>query len=185
MIAVAPTNELVSNLNRSSVLNQSENLNHTADTGEISNLSASPKIPQTTIVPTPTKLPPTNPAQKRNEIPTPPPPVNAPRSVVFALFPGVLRGGGNAEQKIRADKELVELRLRLSLDRDYENYRIVVQNFDGKEIGRREKLKASKKTVVISLPAAAFQPDDYTVILSGKTKGEYVDLAHYNFRILK
>lgn len=186
LIAVAPTNESVSNLNRSSVLNLSGNLNQTADTGEVGNLSASPKTPQTTTTPMPTKLPPTNPAQKQNEIPTPTPPVNAPRSVVFALFSGVLRGGdGNAEQKIGASKELIELRLRLSLDREYENYRIVVQNFDGKEIGRREKLKASKKTVTVVLPADAFQPDDYTVILSGKTKGEYVDLARYNFRILK
>ncbi len=194
LIAVAPTNESVSNLNRSSHLNPSENLNQSgnlnqfADTNENNQPFPSPsKTPQTTNAPTPPKLPQTNQTQKQNEVPTPTPPINAPRSVVFALFPGVLRGGGDsgAEQKIGNGKESVELRLRLDINREYEDYRIVVQNFDSKEIGRREKLKASKKTIITSLPAAAFQPDDYTVILSGKTKGEYVDLARYNFRILK
>lgn len=191
LIAVAPTNELVSNLNRPSNLNPSENLNQSGNlnqsvnTNEITKPSPSSQTPQTTV-PTPTKLPQTNQAQKQNGVPTPTPPVNAPRSVVFALFPGVLRsGGGDAEQKIGTGKESVELRLRLDINREYEDYRIIVQNFDGKEIARREKLKASKKTVITALSATAFQPDDYTVILSGKTKGEYVDLARYNFRILK
>jgi len=185
LIAVAPTNESVSNLNRSNSLNPSENLNQSANTSEISKPSPSPKI-STTTVPTPTKLPQTNQAQKQNRELTPTPPVNTPRSVVFALFPGVLRGGNSGvEQKIGDGKESVELRLRLDISHNYEDYRIVVQDFDGKEIGRREKLKESKNTIITSLPAAAFQPDDYTVILSGKTKGEYVDLARYNFRILK
>jgi hypothetical protein len=107
---------------------------------------------------------------------------------VFALVGGVSRGGGNVvEQKIEPGAKVVELQLRLDLEREYEDFRIVVQDSDGNEVGRHEKLKAPKKGGLLStaLPAASFKPDDYTVILSGRTKGAYEEAARYSFRVLK
>ncbi|MBA4122867.1 MAG: hypothetical protein H0X72_10460 [Acidobacteria bacterium] len=64
-----------------------------------------------------------------------------------------------------------------------------MQDSDGNEVGRREKLKATKKgglpSVAAALPAASFKPDDYTIILSGGTKGAYEEAARYSFRVLK
>ena len=114
--------------------------------------------------------------------------VNALR-VVFALsFGGLTRGGGNAaEKKIEPGAKVIELQLRLDLDRTYEDFRIVVQDSDGKEVRRLERLKATKKgdLLIAALPAASFKPDDYTVILSGGTKGAYEEAARYSFRVLK
>lgn len=195
LIAVAPTNESILNLNRSNGLNpsgnldQSGNLNQSANTSEVNKSSPTPKTPQPSTIPTPMKSPQTPNAQQPTPAATPTKlqqTNQAQKQVVFALFPGLLRSGSSdAQQKIGNDTESVELRLRLVLNRDYEDYRVVVQDFEDKEIGRREKLKASKNTVTVVLPAAAFQPDDYKVILSGKTKGAYVDLATYTFKILK
>jgi hypothetical protein len=144
------------------------------------------------VSPQPAKSPQSNQGQKKNENPAPPPvvkpTVNAPR-VVFALsFGGLTRGGGNsAEKKIEPGAKVVELQLRLDLDRTYEDFRIVVQDSDGKEVGRSERLKATKKgdSLTTALSAALFKPDDYTVILSGGTKGVYEEAARYSFRVLK
>ena len=106
--------------------------------------------------------------------------MNARRSVVFALFAGVSRSeGSNVEKKIESGTKVVELQLRLDVERKYEDFRIVVQDSDGNEVGRREKLKATSRaglpSVAATLPAASFKPDDYTVILSGGTKGACAD----------
>ncbi len=190
LIATAPTNESTQNPNQSTVSNQPVN------TGETGNVSPAITTPQPTIAvpPQPTKSPQSNQERKQNESPKPTPvakpPVNAPRSVVFALFAGVSRSEGNAvEKKIEPGAKVVELQLWLDLERKYEDFRIVVQDSDGNEVERREKLKASNKgglpSVAAALPAVSFKPDDYTVILSGGTKGAYEEAARYSFRVLK
>jgi hypothetical protein len=188
LIATAPTNESTQNPNQSTTSNQ------LANTGEIGNVSPAIITPQPTIAvsPQPTKLPQSNQGRKQDESPKPTPiakpPVNAPRWVVFALVPGVSRSEGNAvEKKIELGAKVVELQLRLDVERKYDDFRVVVQDSDGNEVGRREKLKATKKGGLLrtALPAASFKPDDYTVILSGRTKGAYEEAARYSFRVLK
>jgi hypothetical protein len=178
LIVTAPTNESIPNLNRSIAPNQPVNTNE--------------NISHTVTTPQPPKSPQSNQEQKKSESPTPTPvvkpTVNVPRSVVFTLVGGVSRGGGNtAEQKIEPGAKIVELRLRLDLEREYDDFRIVVQDSEGNEVGRREKLKATKKdsSLTALLPAVSFKPDDYTVILSGGTKGAYEEAARYSFRVLK
>lgn len=195
LITTAPTNELTQNPNQSNVSDQP------AKTGEIGNISPAITTPQPTIaVSPPKKSPPSNQGQKQDEIPKPTPvfkptpvvkpPVNARRSVVFALFAGVSRSeGSNVEKKIEPGTKVVELQLRLDVERKYEDFRIVVQDSDGNEVGRREKLKATSRaglpSIAATLPAASFKPDDYTVILSGGTKGVYEEAARYSFKVLK
>lgn len=189
-IVTAPTNQSAQNPNQSNASDQTENRLETVD--------ASPTIttPQPTNAnsPQPTKLPPGNQERKQAENPKPAPvvkpPVDTRRSVVFALFSGVSRGGSSAaEKKIETGAKFVDLQLRLDLEREYEDYRVVVQDSDGNIIERREKLKATKNgglpTVGVKLPAGRFKPDDYTAVLSAKTNGEYAEAARYSFRVLK
>jgi len=190
LIATAPTNDSTQNPNQSTVSDQPVN------TGETGNVSPAITTPQPTIAasPQPTKSPHSNQGRKQDEIPKPTPvvkpPVNAQRSVVFALFAGLSRSeGSSVEKKIESGTKVVELQLRLDVERKYEDFRIVVQDSDGNEVGRREKLKATRRggltSVAAALPAASFKPDDYTVILSGGTKGAYEEAARYSFRVLK
>lgn len=188
LITTAPTNEPAQNINDSNNLNQSE---IARQTGNVAPSTATPQMTNA-VSPQPAKSPQSNQGQKKNENPAPPPvvkpAVNAPRSVVFALIAGVSRGGGNAaEQKIEPGAKLVQLRLQLDTERKYDDFRLVVQDSDGKEVGRSERLKATKKgdSLTTALPAASFKPDDYTVILSGGTKGVYEEAARYSFRVLK
>jgi hypothetical protein len=189
LIATAPTNESTQNPNQSTTSNQ---LANTGETGNVSFASTTPK-PTTTVSPQPTKLPQSNQGRKQDESPKPTPvvkpPVNAKSFVVFALsVSGLTRGGGNAaEKKIEPGVKFVQLRLQLDTERKYDDFRLVVQDSDGKEVERRERLKATKKgdSLTTALSAALFKPDDYTVILSGGTKGVYEEAARYSFRVLK
>lgn len=109
---------------------------------------------------------------------------------VFALVSGVLRGSGvGTEKRIEPGSKTVELNLRLDLEGHYDDFRIIVEDSDGREVARRSRLKMLTKgglpTVVASFPSTLFKPDDYTVILGGKTDGEYRDVDRYSFRILK
>lgn len=182
LIVTVPGNKSTPDSNQSNVSNQSGSL------PESGNLSPANTTPQ------PTKSPQNNREQKPDESPKPTPaakpPVNAPRSVVFAMVSGVSRSQGDAaEKKIEPGTKVVELRLRLDFERKYDDYKIVVQDSKGNEIGRRERLKASRKdglpTVVAALPAKSFEAGDYKVVLSGGTKGAYQEEAEYSFRILK
>jgi len=183
LIATAPTNEPAQYANGSNNLNHSESVRVTA------NVSS----PIATTLPT--KSLPRNQGQKQNEKPKPTPAaeptVTVSRSVVvFALSIGVSRsGGGEVEKKIEPGVKDVELRLPLDVEREYDDFRVVVQDSDGNEVARREKLKATKKGtlpfVTAAIPAKPFKPDDYTVILSGGTKGIYQEAARYSFRVIK
>ncbi|HEX8736012.1 MAG TPA: hypothetical protein VF721_11860 [Pyrinomonadaceae bacterium] len=182
LIVTVPENKSTRDPNQSNISNQPVN---TPETGNVSPAKTTPQ---------PAKSPPGNQGRKQAESPEPTPaakpPVNVPRAVVFALVSGVSRSEGSAvEKKIEASTKAVELRLRLDLDRKYDDYRIAVQDSEGNEVGRGEKLKASRKdglpTVVAALPAKSFKAGDYTVILSGGTKGAYQEAARYSFRVLK
>lgn len=120
--------------------------------------------------------------------PRTPPPSSVP--TVFALVSGVLRGGGDvAEKRIEPGSKIVKLNLRLDLERDYEVYQIVVQDSAGREVARRVRLRAGSEnslpTIVISLPAVLFRPDDYVVILSGGEGRQYSEVDRYSFRVLR
>ncbi|HEX8266325.1 MAG TPA: hypothetical protein VF596_13045 [Pyrinomonadaceae bacterium] len=190
LVVSAPTND------STQIPNQPNASNQPVNTGEAGNAPPANITPPTNAAsPAPTKSPQSIREPKKNENPAPTPfvkpAVDAPRSVVFALVTGVSRNesNGGAEKKIEPGAKVVELQLRLDVEREYENFRIIVQDSDGNEIGRRDKLKATKKrglpSVTATLPAASFKPDDYTVILSGSTKGAYEEAARYSFRVLK
>lgn len=184
--------------NPSGQLSQNTNSPPPGDKGGSSNAVG---VSDTTTLPSPT-LPatpvPTGPQQDMR----PPAPARTPRTApprtappaspptVFALISGVLRGsGGVAEKRIESGSKIVKLNLRLDLDRDYEDYRVVIQDSDGREVARRARLRAERKnglpTVAVALPAALFQPDDYTVILSGGQGGQYNEVDRYSFRVLR
>jgi hypothetical protein len=182
LIVTVPENKSAPNSNQSNVSNPPANVPET--------VNAAPA----NTTPQPAKSPPDNQGRKPDESPKPTPavkpPAKSPRSVVFALVSGASRSEGSAaEKKIEAGAKVVELRLRLDLERKDDDYKIVVQDADGNEIGRREKLKAIRKdglpTVAVALPAKSFKAGDYTLILSGGTKGAYQETARYSFRILR
>jgi hypothetical protein len=193
LIATAPTNESTQSLNQPSASTQ------IANTVEIGNASPSatttPKLTTTVSQPQSTKSPQSNQEQRKNENPAPTPVVkpteNAPPAVVFAFsVVGLTRSGGSSvEKKIEPGVKFVELQLPLDPDREYEDFRVIVQNSDGKVVGQSKGLKTRKKgngkNVIASMSAAPFEPDDYTVILSGKTNGVYEEAARYSFRVLK
>lgn len=189
LVASAPINKPTQSPNQPTASTQP------ADTGETGNVSPAiiTPTPTTAIAPQPTKSQPINQEQKRNENPAPTPivkpTVNPPSSVVFAFsVVGLTRSGGNSvEKKIEPGTKVVALQLPLEPENKYDDYVVVVQDSDGKEVGRREKLKATKKgnSLIATLPAIFFKPDDYTVILSGGTKGSYEEAARYSFRVLK
>jgi len=111
-----------------------------------------------------------------------------PPPVVFDLLPGMTRSEGSGiEKKIEPGTKVVVLQLRLDLEREYDDFRIVVQDSDGNEVERGEKLKSTKTGSLLTfvLPAESFKPNDYTVILSGGTKGVYKVIDEYSFRVLK
>ncbi len=119
------------------------------------------------------------------------PNANEPRPDIFELSADrtTRSGGGGVEKKIEPGVKDVELRLPLDVEREYDDFRVVVQDSDGNEVARREKLKATTKGnlpfVTAKIPAKRFKPDDYTVILSGGTKGVYQEAARYSFRVIK
>jgi hypothetical protein len=118
----------------------------------------------------------------------PTPPASPP--TVFALVSGVLRGGGvGAEKKIEPGSKFVEFHLRLDLEVEYSEFSLAIEDSNGHEVVRRGRVKMITKgglpTIVASFPAALFKPDDYMVILNGKTNGEYKEVDRYSFRILK
>lgn len=147
------------------------------------------------LTPTPAPTPPRNgvrlPTPNRN--PRHPSSETAPPAssrTVFALVSGALRGGANvSEKRIEQGSKIVELRLRLDLDKDYDRYRVLVQDAEGREVAGRSRLKATgikvMPTVVAALPAELFRPGDYTVILGGGKGGQYQEVGRYSFRILR
>lgn len=170
--------------------------------GETQNSSPSPvtrQLNSNTLDTTPRATPSTNPTPeplRKNPTPgqRPPRPAQAPAPqprTVFALVSGILRGEavGTAGKRIEGGSKLVELRLRLDLEQSYGDYRVVIENSEGKEVARRERLKATMadglQTVAVALPAARFEPDDYTVTLSGRARGGYTEVDRYSFRVLK
>lgn len=185
-IAKAPTNQTLENTN------SIDNLNRTEITR--SNEKETPAVPQVspTDSPLPVKTPQSVQTPKQIETPKPTPvtkpTVNASTPVVFALFPGVLRGESSvAEGKIKPNNKSVKLDLRLDLEKNYEDFLVVIEDSNGTEIAKHGNLKKvkNKESLSVEFPSEKFKPDDYTVRLRGKTNGEYVNVARYSFRILK
>ena len=125
----------------------------------------------------------TRPAPARPARPAPPP-------TVVALVPGALRGGRDvAEKKIEPGSQLVELNLRLDVERSYGDYRVVIRDSGGREVARRARLKPSNRdglpTVAVALPSALFRPGDYAAVLSGGERGRYEEVGRYAFRVIE
>ncbi len=186
LIAKAPTNQSLKNINSISNLNQTE-----IGRNNENEMSA---VPQSSPAdsPLPVKTPRSVQTPKQVETPKPTPvakpAVNASTPVVFALFPGILRGEGNAaEGKIKPNNKSVKLDLRLDLEKNYEDFLVVIEDSNGTEIAKRANLKKAKnkESLSVEFPSEKFKPDDYTVRLSGKMNGEYVTVSRYSFRILK
>lgn len=122
------------------------------------------------------------PAPNRPARPAPP--------TVFALVAGALRGGSDvAEKKIEPGSKIVELNLRLDVERAYKDYRVVIRDSDGREVARRARLTPSNRnglpTVAVALPSALFLPGGYTAALSGGRGGRYDEVGRYSFRVTK
>jgi hypothetical protein len=109
------------------------------------------------------------------------PNVDEPPPVIFEL-PVAMRtrsGSSSVKKKIEPGTKVVVLKLALVSGSQYDDYRVVVKNENDVIVEQRERLKATKKgdSLIVSLPAASFKPDnDYTVVLSGRIKGVYKEL---------
>jgi anti-sigma-K factor RskA len=187
LIVTAPTNEGGQNVNQSPDLNQS------ADSHNSNQISSPLVMLETapTLSPKRIESPPRNTGQRQGESPRPSPekPI-APSSVVFALVSGVTRNQGQAaEAVIRPSTKLIRLKLTVNAENTNQNFQIIVQDSNGNEIARRDKLKPTKKggalIIDAAFPASSFKPDDYTVILNAGIKDENQEVDRYFFRILK
>lgn len=185
-IAVAPSNQSAQNSN----LNNANQIEITRAENKEDLPTPQPSVAES---PAPQKTP--NSVQTTKEIEKPTPtPTNKPTekkspSVVFALFPGGLRGvEDNGSRKIIApNTKTVKLELKLVGASNYEDFLVVIEDSDGREIARRGNLKKSKngKLLIVEFPAESFESDTYKVSLSGRKNGEYTNLSFYSFQVLK
>ncbi|HEX8149982.1 MAG TPA: hypothetical protein VF591_22560 [Pyrinomonadaceae bacterium] len=157
------------------------------------NVNATPSPSPTAELASPTPLSPRHDEQPQKPgggvHPTPERPTRpAAPPTVFALAPGVLRGGSAvAEKRIEPGSTAVELRLRLDIERAYDDYNLVIRDSGGREVARRTRLKPATRsglpTVTVALPSSLFRPGDYTAALSGGSRGRYEEVGSYSFRI--
>lgn len=106
------------------------------------------------------------------------------RTPVLALFSHTLRSGG-IMPTLAVDNEVKDARLLLNLQsRDYDRYRAEIVDPDGNVVHRSGTVKANGKKVVFSFPANNIRSGEYSVRLSGITKGNLTEsAADFSFRI--
>jgi hypothetical protein len=106
------------------------------------------------------------------------------------LAQGSVRDKGQT-YRVDLTNNIQRLRLELKLqDENHETYQAEVKTVEGKSIWRegdlKARLRASKKTIVIILPARQLLEDDYLVTISAAVAGGgYEEVATYFFTILR
>jgi hypothetical protein len=96
-------------------------------------------------------------------------------TVAVVLTAGLVRDSGTSNTlMIAPDTRLVELKLELA-DAKYENYRIVLQDGEGREFMSFYKAKPQRlgpnQFIIVTLAAKDLPTDDYLLKLSGASKG--------------
>jgi hypothetical protein len=128
--------------------------------------------------------------QKPEAVPTATPRVSVIASFVWTV-PGTRSLGNNAPRLIRIPpgNETVQLTLNfpdLSPDR-YSRFSASIQNSTGKEIWKRSDIKASRvksgSSMVLRVPAKQFQNGPFSLMLSGNSRGEWVDIREFYIKV--
>ena len=117
-------------------------------------------------------------------------PEQTPVSVItFLLTPGLVRDVGG-EKILRLPRGTRTVILNLNLNKDeYPNYQISLQTAEGREVWRRDNLKArhqrSGPTLAFPVPARLLPAGVYILILNGKTATVQTDLINqYAFNVV-
>jgi hypothetical protein len=118
----------------------------------------------------------------------PPQPPNAPASVFsFVLTPSAFRDGSNLPRlKLPAAARTVQLRLRLDNPQSFREFIVQIETIEGTNVWRSNRLTASGRQVLVSLPARLLPGNDYLVKLSGRAGGgQQQEIAGYPMRVAR
>ncbi|MBO0719387.1 MAG: hypothetical protein J2P41_01075 [Blastocatellia bacterium] len=101
--------------------------------------------------------------------------------------------GANAPRLIHIPPghETVQINLNfLDLAHDrYSRFSAVVQNSTGKEVWRRNDIKANRakagSAIILNIPAKQLKPGPYSLMLSGNKRGEWVDIREFYIKVIR
>jgi hypothetical protein len=107
----------------------------------------------------------------------------------LALAPGLERGTAQTN-RVHLSSGIRSLRLALAIDeQSYASYRAEVQTVEGKNVWRRDDLRARQgrgnKTITATLPTQLLREGDYLVRLSAAAPGGYERVGTYYFTVLR
>lgn len=113
---------------------------------------------------------------------------NSNSATVFAILtPGLTRNSGPASQvELRAETDVLRLRLLLDRDLGYRNYSVALKTPGGQTIQTRSGLRASGEAIEVEFSANKLAPGDYIATLIGlNAKNRPDELTDYAFRIVR
>jgi hypothetical protein len=112
------------------------------------------------------------------------------RVLAMELTPGMTRGEEGIQRiALTADITTVQLQLRIPNTPDYQIFKAILIDREGRETFNQDKLRrdaAANDRVVCPIPASLLLPGDYSLKLSGlNLRGEREDFTRYAFRVSK
>lgn len=118
----------------------------------------------------------------RNESSTPQ------ETVAFDLNPGATRGGGGNTLTVPRNAKSIILRLGLEAESSREEYRVVIETAEGRQVKSMNFKVASGSHDRVNLPVLSprdLRAGDYILTLSGKQPGNTFErVASYSFRVV-
>ncbi len=123
----------------------------------------------------------------RTQLPAPMPP---PLRVRFVLTPGLARGEEARRLRVPSGPAEVELQLVLKRKQAAQTYRAALRTLEGVEVWSQTGLRPApgdpRPIVNPVVPARAFTPGDYELILEASTPaGDLEDAGDYYFSVVK
>lgn len=118
-------------------------------------------------------------------------PTKLPTIVALTLQAGLVRGADDvARVSIPAGADVLHIELGLKPNREYGQYRAVLQNADGRDIWTQDRLVTRRtptgRAVDLSVSANLVTPGDYLLMLKGLTaRGDLEEAGDYSFRVVK
>ncbi len=115
-------------------------------------------------------------------------PANALASIFsFVLTPLAFRDGANLPRlNIPANAQTVQLRLRFDSQQAFRHFTVRIETIEGTNVWSGNRLTASGRQVIASLPTRLLPNNDYLVKLSGRiADGQQQEIASYQMRIIR
>src|ERR1051325_6730090 len=114
-----------------------------------------------------------------------------PHSIIGSILPLFLTPGGSRGSNSQAEAKLssatAAVRLSLALENsDYRSYTLSIRAAGDEVFLTRNGVKPRNKSLVITIPASHFPPNDYVIHVDGLTDSHRVENVNdYTFRILR